>query len=189
MATATKQTSAPPPSSGSASKIQADRNSSLVDRLTGAVDAVYRFLASLKLAVISLSSLAASLAFATWLESRYGASAAQELVYQRAWFALLLAFLATNILCAALIRFPWKKRQTGFVMTHAGLLVLIFGAYWSFKTADEGILGMLEGETRSQLVRRNDPVIRIRELDPHTQQAQREYDLPFKPGPFAWGEG
>ena len=27
----------------------------------------------------------------------------------------------TNILCAALIRFPWKKRQTGFVITHAGL--------------------------------------------------------------------
>ena len=42
---------------------------------------------------------------------------------------------------------------------------------------------------RSQLVRRNDPVIRVREVDPHTQEAQREYDLPFKPGPFAWGDG
>ena len=32
-------------------------------------------------------------------------------------------------------------------------------------------------------------MIRIREVDPHTQEAQREYDLPFKPGPFAWGDG
>jgi len=151
MASATKQTSAPPPSSGSSSKIQADPGSSLVDRLTGAVDAIYRFLASLKLAVISLSSLAASLAFATWFESTYGTTAAQDYVYRSTWFAVLLAFLATNILCAALIRYPWKKRQTGFVVTHAGLLVLIFGSYWSFRTADEGFVGMLEGETRSQL--------------------------------------
>jgi hypothetical protein len=189
MATATKQTSAPPPSSGRSSKIQADRSGSLVDRLTGMVDAVYRFLASLKLAVISLSSLAASLAFATWFESTYGTTAVQDYVYRSTWFAVLLAFLATNILCAALIRYPWKKRQTGFVVTHAGLLVLIFGSYWSFRTADEGIVGMLEGETRSQLVRRNDPVIRVREVDPHTREAQREYDLPFKPGPFTWGDG
>ncbi len=154
----------------------------------GAIDALYRFLASLKLAVISLSSLAASLAFATWLESRYGTSAAQELVYQSAWFALLLTFLATNILCAALIRFPWKKRQTGFVMTHAGLLVLIFGAYWSFKTADEGMMAILEGQSRSDLLRRNDPVLRVRELDPHTQEAESSFVLHFKPGQFPWGD-
>jgi len=154
-----------------------------------AIDAVYRFLASLKLAVLSISTLAASLAFATWFESRYGTSAAQDYVYRSTWFAVLLAFLAINILCAALIRYPWKKRQTGFVITHAGLLILIFGSYWSFKTADEGTVGMLEGESRAQLVRRNDPVIRIREVDPHTQEPNREYDLPFKPGPFRWGSG
>lgn len=160
-----------------------------MDRLLGAVDAVYRFLASLKLAVISLGALAASLAFATWFESTYGTTAVQDYVYQSTWFAVLLAFLAINILCAALIRYPWKRRQTGFVITHTGLLILIFGSYWSFKTADEGTVGMLEGETRAQLVRRNDPVIRIREVDAHTQEPKREYDLPFKPGPFRWGNG
>jgi len=46
-------------------------------------------------------------------------------IYQTKGFAILLAFLGTNILCAALIRYPWKKRQTGFVITHAGLLVLL----------------------------------------------------------------
>ncbi len=157
--------------------------------ILGVIDAIYRFLASLKLAVISLSSLAAALAFATWFESRYGTSAVQDYVYQSSWFALLLAFLAINILCAALIRYPWKRRQTGFVITHAGLLVLIFGSYWSFKTADEGMVGMQEGESRAELVRRDDPVIRIREVDPHTQEARREYELPFNPGPFPWGEG
>ena len=119
-----------------------------------AIDAVYRFLASLKLAVISLSSLAAALALGTFFERSYGTSAAQDYVYQSTWFAVLLAFLAINILCAALIRFPWKRRQTGFVITHLGLLVLIFGSYFSFKTADEGMVVFLEGESRANLVRR-----------------------------------
>src|SRR5579871_4715603 len=99
-----------------------------------AVMAVYRFLASLKLAVFSILSLAASLAYATcYVEKFYGTVAVNEWVYESAWFSILLAFLATNILCAALIRFPWKRRQTGFVVTHAGLLVLIFGAWWGFQ--------------------------------------------------------
>ena len=186
MATATKKAPAPVP--GRSPKGAAPPTSFL-DRPLRGIDAVYRFLASLKLAVFSLSSLAASLAFATWFESSYGTTAAQDYVYKSTWFAVLLAFLAINILCAALIRFPWKKRQTGFVITHAGLLVLILGSYWSMRTADEGTVGMLEGETRSEMVRRNDPVIRVRELDPHTQEPGRSYELHFKPGPFPWGDG
>ena len=186
MATATKKAPAPVP--GRSPKAAAPPTSFL-DRSLRGIDAVYRFLASLKLAVFSLSSLAASLAFATWFESSYGTTAAQDYVYKSTWFAVLLAFLAINILCAALIRFPWKKRQTGFVITHAGLLVLILGSYWSMRTADEGTVGMLEGETRSEMVRRNDPVIRVRELDPHTQEPGRSYELHFKPGPFPWGDG
>jgi hypothetical protein len=189
MATATKKGPAPPSPAGSPSRSPSETRGSLTTTLVGFIDAIYRFLASLKLAVLCLSSLAASLAFATWFESNYGTSAAQDYVYKSTGFAILLAFLATNILCAALIRYPWKRRQTGFVITHGGLLILIFGSYWSFKTADEGMVGMLEGETREQLVRRNDPVIRIREVDPHTQEPRREYDLPFKPGPFRWGSG
>ncbi len=103
--------------------------------------------------------------------------------------AILLAFLGMNILCAALIRFPWKKRQTGFVVTHAGLLILLLGSFYSFRTADEGQVGMLEGDVRSELVRIDHPVIRIWEIDPHTRERMSEYDLPYRPGPFEWGPG
>ena len=95
---------------------------SMFDRFARMIDAIYRFLASLKLAVISISTLAATLAYATFFESWYGAGAAQQYIYRSPGFAILLAFLGMNILCAALIRYPWKKRQTGFVVTHAGLL-------------------------------------------------------------------
>ena len=75
-----------------------------------------------------------------------------------------------NILCAALIRYPWKKRQTGFVVTHAGLLILLLGSFYSVRTADEGQVGMLEGDVKSELVRIDYPVIRVWEVDPHTRE-------------------
>src|SRR5262249_22201010 len=117
----------------------------------------------------------------------YGAGAVQEWIYRSAWFAVLLAFLGMNILCAALIRYPWKKRQTGFVITHVGLLILLAGSYYSMRTADEGQVGMLEGDVKSELVRTGHPVIRIWEVDQHTRKRQNGYNLPFQPGSFEWG--
>ena len=187
MATATKKAAlatTPPPR-----RVERTPTPSRVDRAARGVDAIYRFLASLKLAVISLGTLAATLAYATFFESWYGTGAAQEYIYRSAGFAVLLAFLGMNILCAALIRYPWKKRQTGFVITHAGLLIVLAGSYYSVRTADEGQVGMLEGDVKQELVRIDYPVIRVWELDPHTQRRIREIDLPFHPGSFAWGSG
>lgn len=183
MATATKKSPSPSPQPLDSPSVPASR----VLRL---FDAVYRFLASLKLAVISLGTLAAVLAYATFFESWYGTSAVQEWIYQTKAFAILLAFLGVNILCAALIRFPWKPRQTGFVITHAGLLVLLAGSFWSLKTSDEGQLGMVEGQTRDELVRIDYPVIRVWPMDPQTHKpTNEEFRLPFRPGNFAWGPG
>src|SRR4051812_28544927 len=89
-------------------------------RIARAFDSAFRFLSSLKLAVICLATLAATLAYGTWFNSQYGQTAVDEWVFRTRWFALLLAFLGMNVLCAALIRYPWKKRQTGFLITHAG---------------------------------------------------------------------
>ncbi len=139
--------------------------------------------------MICLASLAAALAYGTWFNSAHGMSAATEWIYSARWFALLLAFLGTNILCAALIRFPWTKRQTGFVITHVGLLTVIAGSWWAAQTSDEGMLGMREGETSSKLIRNHKPVMFVRPIDPHTGQVLGEYNLPFRPGTFDWPEG
>jgi hypothetical protein len=160
-----------------------------VDWLVTGVEGIYRFLASLKLAVFSLASLAGTLAYATFFEKWYGTAAVNEYIYRGPAFAILLAFLGMNILCAALIRFPWKKRQTGFVITHAGLLILLAGSFYSVRTSDEGQVGMLEGDVRGELVRVDYPVIRVWEVDPHSNRDVREIDLPFRPGAFSWGPG
>jgi hypothetical protein len=185
MATATKKPQAAPPplERGPASR-------SLLATGWRAIDAIYRFLASLKLAVISLSTLASVLAYATFFNSWYGTKAVNEWIYRTTGFSMLLAFLGANILCAALIRFPWKKRQTGFVITHAGLLTLLAGSYVSVRTADEGHLTFLEKESRDDIVREDHPIIRVRQVDPHQpEEILHEWELPFQPGAFAWGPG
>lgn len=151
-------------------------------------DALFRFLASLKLAVISLSMLAGVLAFATVYETRHGTAAVQEEVYRSPFFAVLLTFLGLNILCAALIRYPWTKRQTGFVITHAGLLVVLLGSWISFNVTDDGQVGMVEGDTSQELVRIDKSTIWVQPVDAGSGEPSEAvaYKLPFRPGSFPW---
>lgn len=152
-----------------------------------AFDAVFRFLASLKLAVISLTTLAAVLAYGTVYETTNGPQAVAIDIYQSKWFALLLAMLGVNILCAALIRFPWKKRQTGFVITHAGLITVLIGSFLSIKMTDEGELYIDEGKSSHQYVRENYPVINVEPVNPETGASLGSpFVLPFRPGAAPW---
>lgn len=186
MATATKKQAGPPP----ASKKRETSRPGVLAFVFRIFDACYRFLASLKLAVISLGSLAAVLSYATFFEKWYGTAAVQEWIYQSKGFAILLAFLGANILCAALIRFPWKRRQTGFVVTHAGLLTLLAGSWYAVMTSDEGQVAALEGEVKSEIVRNDHPIVRVQEVDLHDPlKVDREWELPFQPGAFGWGPG
>jgi hypothetical protein len=158
-------------------------------------DNTYRFLASLKLAVFSLSTLAAVLAYATFFESWYGTHAVQEWIYRSKAFALLLAFLGINIFCAALIRFRWDeqqkgwtRRQTGFVITHVGLLVVLFGSWVTLNTADEGQVALREGESTSTMIRPDHTMFRITSIDPKTGEpaGDREWEIPFRSSAFSW---
>jgi hypothetical protein len=150
--------------------------------------AIYRFLASLKLAVVCLLTLSGVLAYATSFESEYGAKASQQVIYQSWWFGLLLAFLGANIFCAATIRYPWKKRQIGFVVTHAGLLVVLLASILMKWVCWEGSMRIVENGRSSELIDTEAPALTVRPVDSRTGQADddRTYVFPFRPGAFAW---
>lgn len=107
---------------------------------------LYKFLASLKLAVILLLLLGAVLAVATYLESVYDAKTAAHLVYGHWLFYVLLFMLGVNVLCAALIRYPWKRHQTGFVIVHLGIIVILIGSFITRIWGMEGSMTLAEGE-------------------------------------------
>ena len=102
---------------------------------------------SLRLAVTLIAVYAGVLAWATLVESQHGAAAAHFAIYDAGWFTALNALLALNVLCAVMIRFPWKWRQTGFLVTHLGILVLLAGCLATRQLGIEAQLPIFEGQT------------------------------------------
>ena len=138
-----------------------------------------RLLASVQLAVALLVALAAVLAWATILEAQRGREVAQWFVYTSPWFVALLGLLGLNLLAATLARWPWRKRQIGFVVTHAGLLVLLGGAMQTFQSGTEGQVVLREGQRTDKLLMRQRSVITVDRL---TATGRLSSQFAFNPG-------
>jgi hypothetical protein len=107
----------------------------------------FEFFASLKLAVVLISTVAFVLAIATFVESNSGTAAVRFWIYHTKSFSFLMALLAMNIFFAAAIRYPWKKHQTGFVITHIGLLTLLAGSAISYRGSINSQLLVLDQQS------------------------------------------
>jgi hypothetical protein len=152
-----------------------------------------RWLGSLQVAVLLLPLFALVLFLGTLVESWYDARVAQQLVYQTWWFVLLLGLLGVNILCAAVKKWPWKRYQIGFLITHLGLLTLIAGGILTSLGGTSGQMTLVDSEsllarsfgphTTSRMIDRNVQTIRV--VRP---QRNKEEVLSgdFEPGPLAW---
>ncbi|MBM3463752.1 MAG: cytochrome c biogenesis protein ResB [Armatimonadetes bacterium] len=147
---------------------------------------VYKFLASLKLAVVLLLSLAAILAAATYYESVYDAKTASHLVYGSWWFYLFLFMLGVNVACAAAIRYPWQRRQTGFVVTHLGIITILVGSFITAFAGFEGTLALRAEETGS-VVTIDKPMLSWQVLDGETQgHDPSSATVQQQPAEFRW---
>lgn len=109
-----------------------------------------RFLSSVKMALPMLLILTVLLAAGTIVESLYTASVAKRFVYDTWWFDGFLLFLGVNVLGSALSRWPWKRHQTGFVITHLGILCVLAGSWVTQRWAVDGQIALVEGAQGSQ---------------------------------------
>ncbi len=142
--------------------------------------------ASLKLAIVLLVFLAAVLACATLVEAKYGREYASWYVYGSPWFVAFLAVLGANVLAATLVRFPWHKHPLGFVITHAGILVLLAGAIQSFLGGVEGQVVLQEGQRAERFQVTSRSVVNVA-WDAGGKRTATDYV--FTPGPLHWPEG
>jgi len=90
--------------------------------------ATIHLLGSLNVAVFLLITIAGAIAFATVMESKFDSAVARYYIYDNPLFMLWLLVLALNLLCAALTRWPWQRKHLGFVVTHAGIILMLAGA-------------------------------------------------------------
>jgi len=109
-------------------------------------------LASIKLAVVIILSIAAISAWGTIVESQFNdARRAQETVFH-SWYSYLAMFLlAVNLMAVMVDRLPWKKRHAPFLLAHVGILLLLAGSlltrYWGI----DGIMVVDIGKKSSRV--------------------------------------
>jgi ABC-type transport system involved in cytochrome c biogenesis permease subunit len=143
-----------------------------------------RAIGSLRLAVLLIALCVVVLAWATLLEKQNGADAARFAVYGTGWFAALFGLLGLNVACATFVRIPWGQRQSGFLVTHAGILILLAGCWATRQYGIEAQLPVLEGQSAHRALQ-DSLHFELRIASPN------EADIvcvPFVPGPFAWKE-
>ncbi len=107
---------------------------------------IYSFFCSLKLAVFTLSALILLFAVGTFYESAQGRPAAQEIIYRSVWMIILISLLALNITAVMIDRYPWKKKHTGFLLAHFGIIFVIVGSLMTRFYGVDGSLRLTLGE-------------------------------------------
>ncbi|MBI1883460.1 MAG: cytochrome c biogenesis protein CcsA [Chlamydiae bacterium] len=108
---------------------------------------ILSFTGSYIFAIVLMIALGMILAVGTFYESTLGTEAAQQLVYKTNWFVVTLGLLFLNVLFSTFKRWPFRKYHTGFVITHAGLLLLLAGSMVSKFFGVEGDLALREKES------------------------------------------
>jgi hypothetical protein len=111
----------------------------------------FEALASVRLAVVTMGALGAACIVATFYESARGTAATQRVFYGSSWFTALLAVLAANLLFSTLKRYPWTRHHVGFVLAHAGILILLGGSLLSLHAGLDGRVSVDEGGTTDRM--------------------------------------
>ena len=106
-----------------------------------------RALSSLKLGVVLMIIFAVAIAKATFIENDFGAEGARALVYNAHWFEFVLILLMLNQLLLLIKRIPYAPRQTGFVIVHISIILILVSAGITRYFGYEGTMRIREGET------------------------------------------
>ena len=141
---------------------------------------VFKFFASLRLAVALIVILGIFFAAGTFIESNHGAHAAQVLIYRTQWLSVLFFLLALNLLASALDRLPWKKKHVGFLTTHLGIILMLAGSLVTQAFGIEGQVQIQEGDTEGRMTLA-DPLLHVMEVN-----SDNQWIFPIDQHVFPW---
>lgn len=126
---------------------------------------VFKFFASLKLAVVLLAVLIVASIAGTIYESSLDAKVARAYVYGAPWFNLWLILLGVNLVVSALSRWPWRKYHVAFLITHLGIITLLTGSLIGRIFGIEGTLTLFKGEAPSSRLLVDEHQLRVHDSD------------------------
>jgi hypothetical protein len=122
---------------------------------------VFRFFSSLQLALLLLAVLIVASIVGTIYESRLTAEVARAYIYEAWWFNLWLLLLVLNLATVAFSRMPWRQSHTGFLLTHLGIIILLFGAFIGKIFGIEGSITLFENRDPVSTLLINEKQLRI----------------------------
>jgi hypothetical protein len=124
----------------------------MIPKLSPSVRATLHFCGSIQFAMLLLAVIIFASIFGTFVESGFNAKVAQAYVYDAPWFIAWLTMLCVNLMAAVLVRYPWKAHQWGFVIVHAGIVVILVGAIIGRIWGMEGHITLVQGAPRNALI-------------------------------------
>ena len=126
-----------------------------MDRIHG----ILRVAGSLWFAAVLLVVFMLTMACATVFESAHGTEPALAAFYHAWWFKFLLVLTGVNLLAAVVLRYPFTRRQIGFILTHIGIVVTLAGALVTDLFGINGQLGIAEGQTAREFTVDGDALV------------------------------
>ncbi len=126
---------------------------------------LFKFFASLKLAVVLLAVLIVAAITGTIYESSFDAKIARAYIYGAPWFNLWLVLLGTNLAVSALSRWPWKKHHLAFLVTHLGIITLLTGSLIGRIWGIEGTITLFKNDPPTNRLLVDQHQLRVRDID------------------------
>jgi hypothetical protein len=151
----------------------------------GSLTKTFRWFSSLRLTIILLCIVTATLAVAMLARGLYGESVASWYILEAQWFQGLLVLLGLNCLLALLAQLPWQMRKLGIYFSLIGVLLLISGWGLNLTQGVQGQMSLSQGQTSNNLVIAGEEQVSI---SWQQQPAKLPITLPFRPGPVDLSE-
>src|SRR3954449_8343999 len=126
---------------------------------------VFKFFASLQLAVVLLAVLIVAAIAGTIYESSFDAKVARAYVYGAPWFNIWLTLLAANLAVSALSRWPWRKHHVAFLVTHLGIITLLAGSLIGRIFGTEGSITLFKGDPPTNRLLVDERQLRVHDTD------------------------
>lgn len=118
-------------------------------RVTHALARMCHAIGNIWLGISWLVLLTASIFWGSWVETIYGHKAAMATIYASGWIGFIFFAFLLSLVAATLRKYPWRVDQTGWIVVHIALVLIIVGSLMSFWGKREGELMLAEGESSS----------------------------------------
>src|SRR5256714_5365441 len=140
-------------------------NATGCEQRAGDQKAIFKFFASLNLAVVLLAVLIIGAIVGTLYESSFDAKVARAYVYGAPWFNAWLVLLGANLTASALSRWPWKKYHSAFLITHLGIITLLIGSLIGRIFGVEGTITLFKREPSTNRLLVDQHQLRVHDVD------------------------